>query len=65
MLMKLVVKVYCGGKEGLMKLVVKVYCAWPADTTSHVLVDMVHSKEEKCLDCFYINYVTVTLGSFL
>lgn len=23
----------------LMKLVIKVYCGWPVDTTSHILVD--------------------------
>lgn len=35
----------------LMKLVIKVYCGWPVDTTSHILVDNgSQGRRKKCID---------------
>lgn len=49
-----------------MKLIIKVYCGWPVDTTRHVLVDNGSQARRKNASFFFnINYVTVTIGSFL
>lgn len=50
----------------LMKLVIKIYCGWPVDITSRVLVDNgSQARRKNALIFLNINYLTATLGSFL